>query len=43
MRIGTNKIQHAQRRLDVPKGVRGVDDNRIFLGVSWWSRTASAW
>ncbi|UYB51136.1 SOS response-associated peptidase [Xanthomonas sp. AM6] len=33
VRIGTNKIAQAQRRLDVLKGVRGADDNRIFPGV----------
>lgn len=33
VRIGSNKIQQAQRRLDVLKGVRGLDDNRIFPGV----------
>jgi len=33
VRIGANKIQQAQRRLDVLKGVRGGDDNRIFPGV----------
>ncbi|RFF51742.1 hypothetical protein, partial [Xanthomonas campestris] len=33
VRIGTNKIQQAQRRLDTLKGTRGQDDSRIFPGV----------
>ncbi|NJC47304.1 UNVERIFIED_ORG: putative SOS response-associated peptidase YedK [Xanthomonas campestris] len=33
VRIGTNKIQQAQRRLDTLKGARGQDDSRIFPGV----------
>lgn len=33
MRIGTNKIQQAQRRLDTLKGTCGQDDSRIFPGV----------
>ncbi|WP_115560003.1 SOS response-associated peptidase family protein [Xanthomonas arboricola] len=33
VRIGTNKIQQAQRRLDMLKGARGQDDSRIFPGV----------
>ncbi|MEA9605689.1 SOS response-associated peptidase family protein [Xanthomonas campestris pv. plantaginis] len=33
VRIGTNKVQQAQRRLDTLKGARGQDDSRIFPGV----------
>ncbi|MBV6788497.1 SOS response-associated peptidase family protein [Xanthomonas euvesicatoria] len=33
VRIGTNKIQQSQRRLDTLKGTRGQDDSRIFPGV----------
>ncbi|MET0549724.1 MAG: SOS response-associated peptidase family protein [Xanthomonas sp.] len=33
LRIGSNKIQQAQRRLDTLKGGRGADDRRIFPGV----------
>ncbi|MCW0458958.1 hypothetical protein NB717_000026 [Xanthomonas sacchari] len=33
VRIGSNKIQQAQRRLDTLKGARGADDRRIFPGV----------
>ncbi|MCI2243290.1 SOS response-associated peptidase [Xanthomonas sp. PPL568] len=33
VRIGSNKIQQAQRRLDTLKGSRGADDRRIFPGV----------
>ncbi|MRG98880.1 hypothetical protein GIY21_01075 [Xanthomonas sontii] len=33
VRIGSNKIQQAQRRLDTLKGGRGADDRRIFPGV----------
>ncbi|WP_024937761.1 SOS response-associated peptidase family protein [Xanthomonas arboricola] len=32
VRIGTNKIQQAQGRLDTLKGTRGQDDSRIFPG-----------
>ncbi len=33
VRIGSNKILQAQRRLDTLKGGRGADDRRIFPGV----------